>query len=65
MTFSIGELKFIDSIQFMADSLEKLTESLKTPGSDPYSKFHNMKTNFTKEQLKLICQKKVFTPTNL
>ncbi len=57
MTFSIGELKFIDSIQFMADSLEKLTESLKTPGSDPYLKFHNMKTNFTKEQLKLICQK--------
>ena len=41
----------------MADSLEKITESLKTPGSDPYLQFHNMKTNFTKEQLKLICQK--------
>ncbi len=51
MTFTIGELEFIDSIQFMEDSLEKLTESLKTPGSDPSLKFHNMKANFTKEQM--------------
>ena len=29
MTFSIGNLKFIDSYQFMNGSLEKLTESLK------------------------------------
>jgi len=57
MTFTIGELKFIDSCQFMASSLDKLTESLKTPGNDPYSKFHNMKNNFNKEQMKLICQK--------
>ena len=28
MTFKIGELKFIDSFQFMASSTEALTESL-------------------------------------
>ena len=41
----------------MASSLDKLSESLKTPGCDPYSKFHNTKANLTKEQMKLICQK--------
>ena len=35
MTFTIGELKFIDSFQFMAKSLEKLAESLKGKGKDP------------------------------
>ena len=28
MSFKIGELKFIDSFQFMASSIEKLTENL-------------------------------------
>jgi hypothetical protein len=50
MTFSIGNLKFIDSFQFMAFSLEKLTESLKMKTGDPYAKFTNMKRFFNEER---------------
>ena len=57
MTFSIGDLKFIDSLQFMASSLDKLAESLKCKGENPYLKFHNMKKHFDAEQMKLICRK--------
>ena len=57
MTFSIGNIKFIDSMQFMTDSLSNLVESLKTPGDNPYEKFHNMKSHFKPEDLDLICQK--------
>jgi hypothetical protein len=57
MTFSIGKLKFIDSCQFMASSLEKLAESLKMKNGDEYEKFHHMKKFFTPEQMPLICQK--------
>ena len=48
MTLSIGNLTFIDSFQFMAFSLEKLTESLKMKTGDPYAKFTNMKRFLTK-----------------
>ena len=57
MTFSSSDLKFIDSLQFMADSLENLADSLKTTGPDPYQKFNNMKTRFDKDEFKLICKK--------
>ena len=48
MTFSIGNLKFIDSYQFMNGSLEKLTESLKNKTGYPYEKFEIMKAHFSK-----------------
>ena len=37
MTFSIGEIKFIDSMKFMNTSLEKLTENL-YDDNDKYKK---------------------------
>ena len=57
MTFSIGNLKFSDSYQFMNGSLEKLTESLKNKTGDPYDKFEIMKAHFSKEELELIGRK--------
>lgn len=39
MTFSMGNMKFIDSFQFMAASLSKLIQSLKTIGEDKYENF--------------------------
>ena len=38
MSFTIGDLKFIDSFQFMASSLEKLTENLYDP-EDKYKHY--------------------------
>ena len=43
MTFSIGNLKFIDSFQFMAFSLDKLVKGLTAETGDPYAKFTFMK----------------------
>ena len=56
MTFSRCNLKFIDSFQFMAFSLEKLTDSLKIKTGDPYAKFTNMKRFFNEEEMKLIAK---------
>ena len=39
MTFSIGNLKFLDTAQFMADSLDTLVENLKTNNQDRYDNF--------------------------
>jgi len=57
MTFSFGNLKFIDSYQFMNGSLEKLTESLKNKKGNPYENIEIMKTHFSKEELELIGRK--------
>ena len=73
MTFSIGNMKFIDSYQFMNFSLEKLADSLKVSKGDakglekgagkahtpfdPDVKFTDMKKHFNDEEMKLICQK--------
>jgi hypothetical protein len=57
MTLSIGNLKFLDSYQFMQASLEKLTESLKSKTGDVYEKFPIMKANFSEEELALIGRK--------
>ena len=45
MTFSIGNLKFIDSFQFMTFSLETLVKSLTAETGDPFAKFTFMKKN--------------------
>lgn len=56
MSFSRRNLKFIDSFQFMALGLEKLTESLKIKTGDPYAKFNNMKKFFSADAMKLVAQ---------
>ena len=43
MTFSIGDLKFKDSMQFMAESLENLAKALKQNTGDEFEKYTNMK----------------------
>ena len=58
MSFSIGALKFIDSFQFMASSLEKLAENLCDP-IDKYKNFNSMKAEFP-EQYEILCQKGVY-----
>ena len=55
LSFSIGPLKFIDSFQFMASSLEKLAENLYDK-EDKYKNFHNMKREFP-EHIDLLCKK--------
>ena len=56
MSFSIGRsLKFIDSLQFMASSLEKLVENL-YDGEDKFKNFANMKKYYP-DDLDLLCRK--------
>jgi hypothetical protein len=55
MSFKIGQLKFIDSFQFMGSSLEKLTEHLYDK-DDKYKHFHNMKKHYN-EHMDLLCRK--------
>ena len=58
MTFRINDLKFIDSFQFMAASVETLTNNLKD--KDPeLNNFPNMKSHF-KDKTALLCQKGVY-----
>ena len=57
MTFSIGNLKFIDSFQFMAFSLETLVKSMTALTGDPYAKFTFMKKHFDDKQMALIARK--------
>ena len=45
MTFSIGDLKFIDSFHFMASSLEKLVDNLYDP-SDKLNNFTFVQQNY-------------------
>ena len=42
MTFAIGDVKFIDSFQFMASSLETLADTRITTSTDNYEMFENM-----------------------
>jgi hypothetical protein len=56
MSFSIGSLKFIDSLQFMASSLDTLVKNIYEDG-DRYKKFNNMKRYYSGEKLDLLCRK--------
>ncbi len=61
MTFSIGDLKFKDSMQFMAESLDNLAKALKqTTGVGEFVKYRNMKQHFNEEDMKIICQKGIY-----
>ena len=55
MSFNIGSLKFIDSLQFMASSLEKLVDNLYDK-NDKFNNFNHMKKYYEPE-LELLCQK--------
>lgn len=55
MSFEIGNLKFIDSLNFMPSSLEKLVVNLYDK-NDKYKKFKHMQKEFTND-LDVLCQK--------
>ena len=55
MSFSIGYLKFIDSLQFMASSLDKLVDNLYDK-EDKYKHFKSIKQNFP-NNYELLCKK--------
>ena len=56
MSFDIGNLKFIDSFQFMASSLDTLVKNLYDK-EDKYKKFKSMKRYYSGENLDLLCRK--------
>jgi hypothetical protein len=49
MSFNIGSLKFIDSLQFMASSLDTLVKNLYDK-KDKYKNFHNMQKYYYEEE---------------
>ena len=55
MSVTIGDIRFIDSMQFMASSLEKLVENLYDE-KDKYMNFTHMKRLYNKH-MDLLCQK--------
>ena len=58
MSFNIGSLKFIDSLQFMGSSLDSLVQNLyeKKEGEDTYKNFKHMKREYG-QHLDLLCRK--------
>jgi hypothetical protein len=54
LSFSLGDLQFIDSLQFLPASLEKLASSLET------GKFNIMREHFGNEEVKLLTRKGVY-----
>ncbi|VDI59594.1 Hypothetical predicted protein [Mytilus galloprovincialis] len=57
ISFSLGCMDFIDSLQFMSSSLQKLVENLAKEGS---SKFRHMTSHFGEEQIRLLLRKQVY-----
>jgi hypothetical protein len=60
MSFSVGNLNFLDTAQFMPDSLDTLVNNLKTESEDKFDNFKNMKQHFNEEELELICKKGIY-----
>ena len=59
LSFSLGNLKFIDSLQFMNSSLDKLVKNLaNAEGGD--QNFQHLNRHFTPEQTKLLRRKGVY-----
>ena len=58
MSFSIGNLKFIDSMQFMASSLESLVNNLYDK-ENKHKHFTHMKRHFP-EHIEQLCQKNIY-----
>jgi hypothetical protein len=56
MSFSIGCLKFIDSLQFMASSLDTLVKNLYDE-KDKYKNLNNLKRVYSEEKLDLLYRK--------
>ncbi|CAG2208278.1 unnamed protein product [Mytilus edulis] len=56
ISFSLGCMDFIDSLQFMSSSLQKLVENLAKEGS---SKFLHMTSHFGEERISLLLRKQV------
>ncbi len=54
MTFSIGDLTFKDSFQFMAAGLGNFVEALISKGDDKFKYFHNLKKHFRETEMELI-----------
>ena len=60
MSFNIDSLRFIDCMQFLSCSLEKLVENLIQPGaSNPYSNLTFMKSQFP-DSYELLARKGVY-----
>ena len=62
MSFKIGELKFIDSFQFMASSIEKLTENLYTTDYKPFFYCEDKDKEHMEQYLEYM---KIFEPDKL
>ena len=60
MTFSIGRCKFIDSMQFLNSSLEKLADNLRTGGEDKFKLFNEGFKGSSDELLSDMRRKGVF-----
>ena len=54
MAFGIGDVKFIDSFQLMASSLETLAENLITKSTDKSEMFENLEKQFNADELELV-----------
>jgi len=60
ISFCFNKLKFLDSFQFLSESIDTLTKNLKTNGIDKFEHLRNHFINCTAEQLDLLTQKGVY-----
>ena len=58
VSIQIGNIRILDSFQFLASSLDSLVKTLRKDGVD---KFHHTSQHFTKDQLDLVLRKGVYS----